>query len=233
MIDPAAIPTRAIVEPDTIRLVSTAYIDEPAMAPLADSDADLAFLADIEGLTSQRRGLVVPNGVDPSELLTERAGYGWTYVNAAFCHTRPTGNRFNDSERGAWYAAVGQDAVSTAQSEVAWHLTRELTATGILENTTSYRALIASFLTTLHDLTAFADQAFLNAEIETGYPAGQALARTLRAMESNGLLYPSVRRDGGTCLAAFRPHLVQNIRQGDTWIFTWHGKPEPTIEMAH
>ena len=137
MLDAAAIPTRDIFERDTVRLIGTAHIDEPAMAPLADSDADLDFLADIEGLTSKRRGLVVPGGVDPAELLTERAGYGWTYVNAAFCHTRPSGNRFNDAERGAWYAAMGDEAVSTAQAEVAWHLGRELEATGIYENITS------------------------------------------------------------------------------------------------
>lgn len=233
MIDVADIPTKDIFERDTIRLISTAYIGAPAMAPLADSETDQAFLADIEGLTSQRRGLVVPSGVDPAELLTERAGYGWTYVNAAFCHTRPTGNRFNDSERGAWYAAVGSAAVATAHAEVAFHLSRELAATGIFENITSYRELIAGFLTTLHDLTGHASEDFLNADIGIGYPAGQALSHALRRRGSNGLIYPSVRNEGGICLAAFRPHLVQNIRQGDTWVFQWDRTPEPTIEMAH
>lgn len=232
MIDIADIPTKDVFERDTIRLINTAYIDEPAMAPLADSDADLAFLADIEGLTSKRRGSVVSSGIDPAELLTERAGYGWTYVNAAFCHTRPTGNRFNDSERGAWYATMGNDAVSTAHAEVAWHLSRELGATGILENITSYRELIAGFITALHDLTAYADRDFLNPDIDIGYPAGQALSQALRKIDSNGLVYSSVRKDGGLCLAAFRPHLVQNIRQGDTWVFEWDGRLEPTIKRA-
>ena len=233
MIEITAIRTKDVFERDTIRLISTAYIDEPAMAPLADNDADLAFLADIEGLTSKRRGLVVPSGVDPAELLTEQAGYGWAYINAAFCHTRLTGNRFNDSERGAWYATMGHDAVSTAHAEVAWHLSRELKATGILKNITSYRELIAGFVTAFHDLTACADEDFLNPDIDIGYSAGQALSQALRKIDSNGLVYPSVRKISGTCLAAFRPHLVQNIRQGDKWVFEWDGKPEPTIEIAH
>lgn len=205
------------------------------MAPLADSNEELEFLAEIEGMTSRRRGSVVPipSGVDPAELLTERAGYGWTYVNAAFCHTRPTGNRFNGPDRGAWYASMGKDAVSTAHAEVAWHLSRELEATGILTNRTLYRELIAGFVTALHDLTGFAGQDFLSPDIEIGYPAGQALSQALRKIDSNGLVYLSVRHAGGQCLAAFRPHLVQNIRQGDIWNFEWDGKLGPTITKAH
>ena len=98
-------------DPTTVRLISTAYIDEPAIAPLADDEGDLAILEEIEGLTSARRtvALPVPGGLDPAELLTAAAGYGWTYINAAFCYTRATGNRFNGPERGAWY---GDDAVA-------------------------------------------------------------------------------------------------------------------------
>lgn len=83
-----------------------------------------------KGLTSARRSLSMPlpGGLHPGELLTEAAGYGWTLVNAAFCYTRATGNRFNGPERGAWYAAYGKLAVETAQAEVTWHLTRELEA---------------------------------------------------------------------------------------------------------
>lgn len=39
-------------ESTTVRLISIAYIDEPAMAPLADDEDELALLEDIEGLTS-------------------------------------------------------------------------------------------------------------------------------------------------------------------------------------
>lgn len=235
MIDIAGIPIRDVFEPDTIRLISAAYIDEPAMAPLADNEAELDFLAEIEGLTSKRLGSAVPipSDLDPTELLTQHAGCGWTYVNAAFCHTRPTGNRFNGPERGAWYAAMGNDAVHTAHAEVAWHLGRELEATGIFENVTSYRELVAGVMTRLHDISELADQDFQNPDINIGYPAGQALAQTLRQTGSNGLVYPSVRRVGGVCLAVFRPHLVQNIRPGKTWVFSWDGRPEPTIEQAH
>lgn len=232
MIDTAAIPVADFTEPTTCRLISTAHIAEPALAPLADDAAELAYLHEIEGLTSGRRmaAMPLPAGVAPEELVSESHGYGWTYVNAAFCYTRATGNRFNGPERGAWYATFGADAVATAQAEVSWHLTRELEATGVFDNITAYRELLAGFTARFHDVRGFAGAPFLDADPAVGYPEGQKLAAALRAQGSNGVLYPSVRhRPAGQCLAAFRPGLVQNIRQGDMWVFTWAGTPEPEI----
>lgn len=218
----------------TTRLISTAYIDEPAMAPLADDEDDLAILEAIEGLTSARRAvtLPVPGGLDPAELLTAAAGFGWTYINAAFCDTGATGNRFNGPERGAWYASYGEDAALTAQAEVSWHLTRELEATGVFDNLTAYRELLAGFTTRMHDLTDRAGEEVLSPDPRISYPIGQTLAKDVLGSGGNGLLYPSTRRNGGRCLVAFRPHLVQNIRQGDTWIFAWSGQASPKITRA-
>ena len=46
------------------------------------------------------------------------------------------------------------------------------------------------------------------------YARPQRLADRLIARKSNGIIYPSVRRPGGTCLAVFRPALVYNVRRG-------------------
>jgi len=218
-------------DPTTVRLIPTAYIDEPAMAPLADDDDDLAILEEIEGLTSARRTVTLPvlGGLDPAELLTAAAGYGWTYINAAFCCTRATGNRFNGPERGAWYASYGEDAALTAQAEVSWHLTRELEATGVFQNLTAYRELLAGFTTRLHDLAGREGEDVLSPDPRIAYTVGQTLAQDVLGSEGNGLLYPSTRRAGGRCLVAFRPHLVQNVRQGDTWTFAWRGDVTPEI----
>lgn len=234
MIDPNQVPVTQFTAPDTIRLISTAYIDEPAIQPLADDPDELAFLEELEGMTSARqgRGVPLPAGVSPNELQTEQSGYGWTYVNAAFCYTRSTGNRFNGPDRGAWYAAWGDQAIETAQQEVSWHLTRELEAVGIFENLTTYRELIAGFTTGLHDLRDIADEVLFNTDPTIAYPASQALAGQLRGIGSNGVLYPSARRPEGHCLASFRPSNVQNIRQGSTWMFEWGGKPAPTISLS-
>lgn len=234
MIDPHQVPVTQFTDPDTIRLISTAYIDEPAMLPLADDPDELAFLEELESMTSTRqgRGLPLPAGVSADELLTEQSGFGWTYVNAAFCYTRSTGNRFNGPDRGAWYAAWGERATETAQQEVVWHLTRELEAVGIFENVTAYRELIAGFTTGLHDLSDIEDDTVLNLDPTAAYPASQALAAQLAGLGSNGVLYPSVRRPNGHCLASFRPNIIQNIRQGSTWVFQWDGTSTPNITLS-
>jgi hypothetical protein len=39
------------------------------------------------------------------------------------------------------------------------------------------------------------------------------LALDLLMRGSNGIVYPSVRRDGGTCVVCFRPALVYHVRR--------------------
>ena len=225
---PRGLPLVEIVEPATIRLISTAYIEEPAMAPLADTDAALAFLEEIERKTSLRQNedMPLPSDVRQDELLTSAYGYGWTYVNAAFCYTRPQGSRFNDGNRGAWYAAFGDAPKETAVAEVGHHLTRELDNVGRYENVTRYRELIAGFLGPFVDLRDQDGADYLDPVEESGHAAGQKLARELRGADLGGVVYPSSRRAGGSCLATFRTTLVQNIRQGATWELTWAGSPE-------
>lgn len=201
------------------------------MAPLADDDVDLDFLAEIERKTSSRQNedLPLPADVDRRELLTVASGYGWSYVNAAFCYTRPAGNRFNDERRGAWYAAWGETPADTALAEVAFHLTRELENVGVFENRTDYRELVASFIGPFVDLRERGDDAWLDSDPDVGHPAGQRLANELRAAGANGVIYPSIRRTGGMCLVAFRTNLVQNIRQGTKWRLTWDGDSTPSV----
>jgi len=46
------------------------------------------------------------------------------------------------------------------------------------------------------------------------YTVSQKLAKQLLDAESAGIIYPSVRHRGGTCIACFRPALVNNVRKG-------------------
>jgi RES domain-containing protein len=221
--------TSMLTQRDTVRLISTGRLKDPVLLPLVANHGALEDLSILESATNgrivaQESGLA---GLDPRELVFGRAGF--TFINAAFTHTRPGGNRFNDETRGAWYC--GFDA-ETAIDEVAYHLTRELEAINRFENVTDYAELVADFFGPFHDLRqvdAEIEQALHN-NPEIGYPAGQRLARQLRIdHRSNGIVYPSIRHAAGTCLACFRPDLVQNLRQGSIWRLEWQGTPIPSV----
>lgn len=221
--------TSDLTQRDTVRLISTGRLKDPVLLPLAANHGALEDLAILESATNRRlqaQETGLPN-LDPRELVFGRAGY--TFINAAFTHTRPGGNRFNDGGRGAWYCAL---EAKTAIDEASYHLTRELEAIARFENVIDYAELIADFLGVFHDLrpAEFIAHTALNADPEIAYPAGQALARQLRKeAASNGIIYPSVRRPDGTCLVAFRPDLVQNLRQGGIWRLEWQGSLTPIV----
>ena len=61
------------------------------------------------------------------------------------------------------------------------------------------------------------------------YTASQAFARELLMAGSNGVIYRSVRRAGGECIACFRPRLVENVRTGGYFEYRWEGGRIPTI----
>lgn len=216
-----------IAERSTVRLISTGNLKKSILAPLARNHGDMAALAELEGATNGRLGAAqgALAGLDPKELVY--GAYGYTFVNAAFTHTRPGGSRFNGEDRGAWYASLD---VETALAEVTFHATRDLDDIGRYETHIDYVELLADFIGPFHDLRGVDPApASLHPDVTLGYPAGQALAKDILAANGNGIVYPAVRRLGGTCLAAFRPALVQNVRQGALWRVEWQGSRHPTI----
>ena len=234
-IDPQDIAVTDIVAQATVRLIPTAYYKPPVLRALVETDDDLNALADLEALTNrrligQRQGLA---DLDARELAFRAREQGlrrWgaTHVNAAFLYTRPTGNRFNDHRRGAWYCAFDD---LTALEEVGYHRTRELRYTRQFQDEACYQALLADFIGPFPDLRSTDPLPdCLAPDPAEGYPAGQKLADALRTAGHLGLIYPSVRRTGGACLAAFVPQIVQNVRPGAKWWLRWDGSPDFSVE---
>jgi RES domain-containing protein len=141
--------------------------------------------------------------------------FGLSYshiINAAFTHARPFGSRFNGPERGAWYAAFTRE---TSQLEVAYHKSKELQEISWQEKETfTYVDFLADFRGTFHDIRN--DARFRNCLDPNSYSASQHLAGVLLGQGSAGIVYPSVRHKRGTCIACFRPALVNNVRKGSS-----------------
>ncbi len=194
---------------------------------IADDEAHLRDIFDLDQATNDR--LLAENRLLPGIALHELV-FGVPYhaiVNAAFCHAHPLGSRFNGPDRGAWYAAF---ELVTARQEVAFHKTVELAETDWWEESITYDDYLADFSATFHDVRE--DSRFARCLSPDSYAESQALAERLLVEQSMGLVYPSVRRPPGTCLACFRPPLVMNVRRGNTWRFTWQGKPVPRFERV-
>jgi RES domain-containing protein len=214
-------PVRRLAVERAVRLVATARLRDPVLLGLVDPSM-LADLAEIEGATSARLRAGPFLGGRPHA----------NFVHAAFAYFRPReANRFNGPDRGAWYAAF---AVQTAVAEVAFHIGRELARTGDLHATIDYAELWASFAGDYVDLRGLAaPPPCLSPDIAIGYPAGNALAAEAVAEGLNGVVYPSVRDFGGTCLAALWPHAVQSVAQGAVLRLEWSGTPTPTLYASN
>lgn len=225
-------PLRTEALPRTIRLVTTARLRDSVLRALVDTEEEFTLLAALEGATSARLNAasgLLP-GLPPEDLVA-RVPHA-AFVNAAFAYARPRGlNRFNGPERGAWYAAL---AVRTALAEVAHHMTGHLADAGRYEAEVVYVEMHAAFAGAFLDLRDLPPPlpACLHPDPGIGYPAGNALAAQVMAAGHNGILYPSVRDPGGTCLVALWPHAVQSPAQGAIWRLRWSGRPAPHIEQV-
>ena len=219
-------PLAAIVQDDTHRLIPSKYGDgdESVLARIADDDEHLRQLFDLDHATNDR--LLAENdllpGVSVAELVFGVRHY--RIINAAFTHAHPLGSRFNGPQRGAWYAAFEPE---TAQAEVIFHKTVALAEIDRFEDEVAYDDYLADFREEFHDIRA--DPAFAPCLDPASYEASQRLAQELLAAGSAGVVYPSVRRARGTCLACFKPALVSNVRKGPIYRLIWRGEPTPEV----
>lgn len=222
---PALTPLRQF---DTCRLIPSRFADkeDSVLGAIAEDDAHLADLFDLDNATNARllgeHGRLPGIGVD--ELVFGVPNF--RIINAAFTYARPEGSRFNDGERGAWYCAFD---IETALAEVIFHKTVEYQEIARFDDSVSYQNLLADFNGEFHDLRG--DAHFAKCLDPASYIPSQELAAQLLDQGSMGIVYPSVRRRGGTNLACFRPALVGNARRGAAYALTWSGSPTPSVAL--
>lgn len=202
------------------RLIPSLYGETgTVLEEVAEGQAMLADIARLDAATNERiQGeLYGLSGISHFELV-----YGIpnaAILRAAFLHPGPFGSRFNDTTRGAWYAAK---AVETLIAEVAYHKAKrlaEMVVPGLLqerpkEEVSTWDDWQADFHGPFHALEPAEEytHCLQKEPVPQCYLPSQLLARQLLAQQSNGILYPSVRHKGGTCLVCFRPALVYQPR---------------------
>lgn len=208
-----------ISQDDTHRLIPTRILEErdTVLARLGLPKAQMEDLFRLDDATNERlagEANLLP-GITVHELVFGVPNYH--IINAAFTHPGPSGGRFHGPERGAWYAGF---SLKSAQAEVAFHCAQALREIDWQEEeTVVYRDYLADFHAEFHDLRA--DSRFKTCLDPESYGASKKLASRLLHRGSAGVIYPSVRHPGGTCVGCFRPALVTNVREDSLTTFTF------------
>src|SRR5271156_247321 len=198
---------------DTHRLLPAKYSpnNDSVLTRIAD-DEDLPFIFELDNATN---GRVLAEedrtpGINSRELVFHVPYY--RVINAAFTHANPLGARFSTPDRGAWYAAF---ELATAKTEVIFHKSIEFAEIDWKEREEiGYDDYLADFTAAFHDLRGVVDEALS----PSSYVRSQQLAVELLELGSLGIIYPSVRREGGTCIACFRPSVVANVRKSTRYL---------------
>jgi len=186
----------------------------------ADLDAVLA----LESLTNDRVRSEVGQ-LDLVPLEDRLAGPGTSAIMAAFTHLNPQGSRFSDGSYGVYYAGK---TLETAIAETRHHREQFMRATEERPTELDMRVYLADLEALLHDVRGLCETlpAIYAAD---DYSASQVLGKRLRAQHSWGIVYESVRYEGGECVGVFRPPALRHCRQERHLCYVWDGQRISTI----
>lgn len=147
-------------------------------------------------------------------------GPGTTAIMAAFTHIGIP-SRFTAGSYGVYYAGLDKE---TAMKESVYSRARFLSTTDERPQILAMRCYHCRVDAELLDVTGL-QQVHNPAD----YSASQALAARARRDNEPGLLYRSVRHEGGKCVALFKPNaLLPPAEQAGHYHFHWDGR-----EIAH
>ncbi len=146
-------------------------------------------------------------------------GPGSGPIMAAFTHVNTQGSRFSDGSFGVFYAARER---ATAVNETRHHHALFLAATQQAAIHLPMRLYHVQVDTRLHDLrpvAAVSDAVYSPRD----YTASRALGLSLRQQGSSGVVYRSVRREGGHCVGLFRPKGASACLHAAYLLYAWNG----------
>ena len=199
------LPTATVPAP-TWRLIPSRFPPVGMFDSVTTAD-DLEAVMELEGWTNDR---LVAERV--ARLPREQWVYGVpnsSVVMASFLHVAETGTRFNGGQLGAWYAGL---ALNTSVAEVAHHLRREAIFRRLPEMRIQYRsytARLAGDYTDIRNMQAARPELYA----ANDYSASQTFGESIRKAGGSGIVYDSLRHQGGTNAAAFHPRNILDVTQ--------------------
>lgn len=220
MIDAAAIPISDVKLEGAVRIIRSIYPPIDLFEDIADP-ADWPLLISAEQKTNPR----IMENIGNLDLVPEDrrvGGNGATYLMAPFTHvSTDRKSRFSDGTFGVLYAG---NIFEVALLETVHHHARFMARTKEAPGWTSqFREIVLNIDARLHNLRE-QNSDYAAALHPDDYASSQALATQLRGGGSNGITYPSIRREGGQCAALFYPDLASDAIQGRHLDYHWDGQ---------
>jgi hypothetical protein len=213
----APIPVRRVKWRQAVRIIPSVLPPINLFERVASLD-DLEAVQAIESMFNPRlRDSVGDLSLVPPE---ERiVGPGAGYIMAAFTHVSPEGSRFSNGTYGVFYAAQRE---ATAIAETRYHRERFMRATKEARRELDMRVLAVTVTAWLHDLRGMGT---IMPDIYSpdDYTASQLLGGALRSGGSGGVVFDSVRHDGGKCVGVFRPRMLSHCRDWKHLRYVWDG----------
>ena len=202
-----------------VRIIRSLFPPIDLFEDIADP-ADWPLLLSAEQKTNPRIMATIGN----LDLVPEDrrvGGNGASYLMASFTHVSPDRkSRFSDGTFGVLYIASNYE---TALFETMHHHGRFMARTNEAAGWTSqFREIILDVHADLHDLRKQMAKYHVVLDPED-YSAGNALAKQLKDLSSDGVVYPSVRNSGGECVGLFYPDGASSPLQGRHLDYHWNG----------
>ncbi len=206
----------AVDFPDPVfRIISSRFPPVDIYERIGLSGEELEVLFEIENLTNPRLRQEAGDIrlVPPKERV---AGPGATPIMAAFTHIGHP-SRFSEGHYGVFYAA---DSLETAVAETIYHREVFLRATKEPAARLEMRVYETQVLEPLSDVRG---ELYRSLHHPDDYRASQAFGAQQRAAGAWGLVYCSVRRSHGQCVAIFRPSALKLTVQRQHLAYFWDG----------
>lgn len=207
----------------THRLIASRFPTVGVFDDLTTDRDDLEIAILLESATNDRLALLSRRlPLLPDNEIVH--GAGATMVMAAFLHADAAGGRFTDGRLGAWYASLD---VKTALAETVHHSTRRLRLSeGAFPSSIQMRELIGKIDCELADIRGARAQRpdlYDAADYAQSRAFGIGLRWPKTGAPANGIVFDSVRRDGGVNVCVYRPSLVLlPVNQGDHYEYRWN-----------
>jgi hypothetical protein len=206
-------PTKVAPDGGQLHRLVASHFPPIALFETVSDPADLEIAYAIEAMTNDR----LKDDVGDLLLVPAQdriAGPGATPVMAAFTHIGQS-SRFTAGGYGVYY---GSPDVDTAVAETVYHREQFLGATHEPDTELTMRQYINEVALPLHDVRQCDEL-----HDPSSYAVSQSFAKVLRDKGSHGLVYRSVRHEGGECVAAFRPTALTPVIQGKHFRYVWSG----------